>query len=264
MKKTILGSLLSSLFLFSLCSFTYSQSFPANSSQTPSTSMERNWQFTASYYLGGASTASTDLFIAQPALGNDIRFRQVDLKGRSFDGPLYYGIRAGFFPRRKFPIGVEVEFTHLKVYADARQPVLATGTYQGQSLNRQINLGEIVQAYSVSHGVNLLFVNAVARQGFGKSKDNRRDSLIIAARVGAGPTLPHTESTVDGQHQEQYESGALGLQLAAGAELHLWQGLYLLGEYKFTRTRQKGKIFMGTAEALLKTQHGVVGLSYHF
>jgi hypothetical protein len=52
--------------------------------------------------------------------------------------------------------------------------------------------------------------------------------------------------------------------MAGGVELKLWRGLYALGEYKFTRTRQEGKIASGSAESLLRTQHGVFGLSYHF
>jgi opacity protein-like surface antigen len=86
----------------------------------------------------------------------------------------------------------------------------------------------------------------------------------LTGRVGAGSTLPHTESTVDGRQQEQYEVGRLAWQVAGGAELDLWKGLYILGEYKFTRTRQHGKISSGTAESLLRRHHVVFGLSYHF
>jgi hypothetical protein len=38
----------------------------------------------------------------------------------------------------------------------------------------------------------------------------------------------------------------------------------VLGEYKFTRTRQEGKVSMGTAESLLRTHHGVFGVGYYF
>jgi hypothetical protein len=142
--------------------------------------------------------------------------------------------------------------------------VLAEGEYGGEPLDGQLDLGEIVQQYSISHGVNLLLFNAVARHVLGRSQERRAGRLILAVRLGMGPTIPHTESTIGGQHQEQYEVGALGMQLAAGAELHLWRGLYLLGEYKFTRTRQKGQVFSGTAEALLRSHHSVAGLAYHF
>jgi hypothetical protein len=77
-------------------------------------------------------------------------------------------------------------------------------------------------------------------------------------------TLPHTESTIDEHPQEQFEVGRLAFQLGSGAKLRLKGGLYAIGEYKFTRTRQRGSVFMGEAESLLRSQHGIVGLSYHF
>lgn len=58
--------------------------------------------------------------------------------------------------------------------------------------------------------------------------------------------------------------GRLAWQVAGGVEFRLWRGLYALGEYKFTRTRQRGEIFSGRAQSLLRTHHGVFGLAYHF
>src|ERR1051325_10480027 len=78
--------------------------------------------FTLAYFLGGAHTLDTGLEIAQPALGNRLRFDGISFSGRSFEKPLYYGIRAGFFPHRSSHFGVEAEFVHLKVYADAAKP----------------------------------------------------------------------------------------------------------------------------------------------
>jgi len=47
-------------------------------------------------------------------------------------------------------------------------------------------------------------------------------------------------------------------------EIHLTRGLFLLAEYKFTRSKQKGRVNAGEAESLLRSHHGVIGLSYHF
>jgi len=215
-------------------------------------------------YLGGAHTASSSLKISQPDLGNEIRFNDVRLDGRSFDPPLYYGFRAGYFLARSRAIGVEAEFIHLKVFSDPRQRVQASGRRHGQTINLELPLGQIVQQYSISHGVNLLLFNLAGRYRVRDGADRSASRFILSGRLGAGPTLPHTESAVDGRQQEQYELGRLGWQLAGGAEIRLWRGLYALGEYKFTRTRQRGKIFSGRAESLLRSHQGVFGLSYHF
>jgi hypothetical protein len=215
-------------------------------------------------YLGGAHTARSSLTISQPTLGNQVTFDAIRLDGESFDPPLYYGIRGGYFIRGISFLGVETEFIHLKVFADPQQRVRAAGLYHGAAINRELPLGQIVQRYSISHGVNLLLFNLAARYRVHPAADHPAGRVMFAGRFGVGPTIPHTESNIDGQPQQQYEVGRVGWQLAGGAEINLWRGLYALGEYKFTRTRQRGNIFGGEAESLLRSHHGVFGLSYHF
>jgi hypothetical protein len=195
---------------------------------------------------------------------NSLTFERVRFESRSFNPPLYYGGRAGYFIPGSPSLGIEAEFIHLKVFSNPLRQVHVTGIYKGTPIDKELPLGEIVQRYSVSHGVNLLLFNVAVRRGVGRIRDAPNGRLVLTGRVGAGPTLPHTESTVDGRQQEQYELGRMGWQLAGGIELDLWKGLSILGEYKFTRTRQHGEIFSGTAESLLRTHHVVFGLSYHF
>lgn len=215
-------------------------------------------------YLGGARTSDSPLTLSQPALGNSLTFEDVRFRSRSFDPPLYYGLRGGYFLRRVPSLGVEAEFIHLKVYSNPQQIVRVAGLRRGLRVSGELPLGEIVQQYSISHGVNLLLFNAAVRRGVGRNAESPGGRLILSGRAGAGPTLPHTESSVEGLRQEQYEVGRLGWQAAGGAEFKLWRGMHLLAEYKFTRTRQRGKVASGTAESLLRTHHGVFGLSYHF
>ena len=230
----------------------------------PASGAEGRGGWVVAAYAGGARTADTDLRVSQPEVGTDLTFRGVRLRSRSFDPPLYYGLRAGYFLPRAPSLGFEAEFIHLKVFSDPRQRVRVEGLRRGSPAGGELPLGEIVQQYSVSHGVNLLLFNAALRRAVGRSAEAPGGRLVVAARAGAGPTIPHTESSVEGRRQEQYEVGRLGWQAAGGAEFKLWRGLHALGEYKFTRTRQRGEVSSGTAESLLRTRHGVFGLSYHF
>lgn len=215
-------------------------------------------------YLGGAHTGASDLTISQPTLGNDLTFERVRFSSRSFDPPLYYGFRGGYFPGRIPFLGFEAEFIHLKVFSDPQQQVRVTGRRRNNPISGELPLGDIVQQYSISHGVNLLLFNVAARHRMMRDVDAPDGRVIVAARVGVGPTLPHTESRIEGAGQEQYEIGRIGWQAAGGAEFKLWRGWYVFGEYKFTRTRQQGKVSAGIAESLLRTHHGVFGFSYHF
>jgi hypothetical protein len=236
----------------------------AGLTDSPAQAARERGEWIVAAYFGGAHTASSRLTISQPPLANQITFEDVAYASRSFDGPLYYGIRGGYFVRGIRWLGVGADFIHLKVFAEPGQRVKASGTYLGGPINHELPLGEMVQQYSISHGVNLLLFNVAVRYPAQSDIDYPFGRLVFTGRFGIGPTLPHTESTINGKHQEQYELGRLGWQLAGGAELHLWRGLYSLGEYKFTRTRQRGKIFTGAAESLLRTHHAVLGFSYHF
>jgi hypothetical protein len=215
-------------------------------------------------YIGGAHTSSSTLTVLQPSLGNNLAFENVRLASRSFDPPLYYGFRGGYFLPQTPYFGIEAEFIHLKVFSNPQQRVRVVGLLRGATINGELPLGEIVQQYSVSHGVNLLLFNGALRYAVRSDNDGPLGRLVLSARAGVGPTLPHTESTIEGQRQEQYEVGSVGWQAAGAAEVRLWKGLFAFGEYKFTRTRQNGKVFSGTAQSLLRSHHGVVGLSYHF
>lgn len=208
-------------------------------------------------YLGGARTQRSDLTISQPTLGTQLRFDGVRFRGQSFTGPLYYGVRGGRFFARAPALGVEVEFTHLKVFSDAQQTVPARGTHTGEPIDGPVRLGDIVQRYSISHGLNLLLLNVAARY-------RPADRLYLTGRFGVGPTIPHPESHIDTNVSEHYQWGRAAAQFAAGAEFRVGHGVYALGEYKFTRTHQRDRIFRGTAEALFYSHHGIFGLSYHF
>ena len=250
------------IFLVAL-TFNFTISGIAQSSQNPSTLKDSGgWE--AAAYIGGARTANSPLTISQPVLGNDLTFEDVQFQSRSFDPPLYYGFRGGYFISRRPAVGIEAEFIHLKVFSNPQQQVRVAGVRRGASIDREMSLGEVVQQYSISHGVNLLLFNVALRHALKQEVDSPKGHVILTARVGAGPTLPHTESRIEGQSQEQYEVGRLAWQVGGGAELKLWRGLYAIGEYKFTRSRQRGEIFSGTAESVLRTHHGVFGLSYHF
>jgi opacity protein-like surface antigen len=245
----------------SVCLLVLCVASDVNAQSTTDGNDDGGWVVAA--YLGGASTSSSDLTLLQPTVGTSLTFHDVGFNSRSFNPPLYYGLRGGYFLRRVPQLGFEADFIHLKVFADPQQPVRLNGVRRNVAIDAELPLGQIVQQYSISHGVNLLLFNVAARHRFNNGIDTK-GRIALTARAGIGPTLPHTESRIEGTAQEQYEIGRLAWQVSGGAELRIWEGIYLLGEYKFTRTRQSGKVASGTAESLLRTHHGVFGVGYYF
>lgn len=214
-------------------------------------------EWRAAAYLGAASTRPASLIVDQPAMSTQLRLQPVHFTGRSFEAPVYYGLRLGrFFPRA---LGAEAEFIHLKAYALTDRQVSATGQWRGAPVNTLAPMNRYVQQFSISHGLNLLVANVAWTPVI-----HAPSGLRVALRAGAGPTIPHAESAVEGSSRHGYELGRVALHLAGGAELRLWKRLSWISEYKFTATRQRVAIAAGQAVALFRSHHLVFGLGLAF
>ena len=213
-------------------------------------------------YLGATHTQNSNVHIRQPVLANDLTFRDVSYRGESFHSPQYYGLRSGYFFARH--LGIEAEFIHLKVFANLDRPVQTNGMVSGIPITGTLPMGAFVQRFSVSHGLNLLLVNVVARKQLYRSSREGLGRLIINARAGVGGTIPHAETEIAGLPDQHYQWGRVAFQAAAGGEIHLWRNLYALSEYKYTQTDQHFRVSAGNASTLLRSHHGVFGLGIHF
>jgi hypothetical protein len=215
-------------------------------------------------FLGAAATRDVTLRIDQPVRATAFAISAARFTGRSFESPVYYGYRVMWAGRSGARIGVEGELIHLKAYLDTTRPAAVTGTLDGAPVNRTVTIGDLVQRFSVSHGLNLLFVNIVLRQPLGGRGRVETRRLLVAVRVGAGPTIPHTESTIGGRTQEQYEWGRVAGQAAAGLEYRFARRASAIVEYKVTGTRERLSVAEGTASGTFVSQHGVGGLAWRF
>lgn len=212
-------------------------------------------------YLGAAHTVSAPLSLLQPALGTEITLASVAYHGESLAPPPYYGYRVSYFPRTRSWIGVEAEFIHLKVYAETNRITQAVGVHRGERVDRGLPIQAVVERLSMSHGLNLILINAVARRTLRLGKDETRHVQLIG-RVGAGPTVPHAESTIGGISQEGYTAGAPVLHAAGAVEIPLSRRFAALAEYKFTRSRQAVAVDRGEIRGLFGSHHGVFGIAW--
>jgi hypothetical protein len=215
-------------------------------------------------FVGGAATQAATLRVVQPARGTDFAARDVTFAGRSLETPVYYGYRVLWARARQGRIGFEAELIHLKVYADTQVPVRVRGTIRDAAVDRTMRFGDVVERFSISHGLNLLFGNVVLRQPLGGAGALQDRRSVLAVRVGAGPTIPHAESTIDGRMQEQYEWGRVAGQVAAGLEYRVARHLAALVEYKVTATSQRVSVPDGWASAGFTSHHVVGGMAWRF
>jgi hypothetical protein len=217
-----------------------------------------DWTFAA--FLGGTRTQTTSLTLTQPAASTDVTLSPVHYRSESLKPPIYYGYRVGHFPGSGW-LGIEGEFIHVKVVAETARTTQVHGIIGGETARGSVPLSSVIERFSITHGVNLLLVNAVARRrvGFDGTAAPR---WILSARLGAGASIPHAESTIGDTRLEGYQWGSLSAQAAAGIEMRVAKRLYLLGEYKLTHSVQNVMVAGGTADTPLTTHHVVAGMAF--
>jgi hypothetical protein len=213
-------------------------------------------------FAGGCRTRDTHLTLTLPSVQTSVALSPVHYDSESFEFPIYYGYRIAAFPHARW-FGLEGEFVHLKVVADTSRSVAVEGVLRGITVRDRRVLSEVIERFSISHGVNLLLVNVVLRRRASGWTDTRPPLWMLMARMGAGASIPHPESTMDGVSSEGYEWGALSVQGSAAAEVRVGGPVYLSGEYKLTRTTQNVTVTYGSARTPLVTHHVAVGISVH-
>jgi hypothetical protein len=219
-------------------------------------------QWTVAAFLGDAWTANAPLRVQSLPDGTDIALEGVEYDDRSFDFPIYYGVRAGRFLSSVPWFGLEGEFVHLKTITSPDQLVDADGTLRGQVKAGPLRVGDVLPRFELSHGLNLVLANASVRVPLGGPV--RSSPVILTARFGIGPTIPHVEGTYGADTEDAYQWSSLGWQLAGGTEIRAWRALIILSEVKFTRTHQHVTIDQTEVSGLFRTVHLVFGTGWAF
>jgi hypothetical protein len=212
-------------------------------------------------YLGTNHTQAAPVSIDQPARNTSLMFSDVTFEARPFKSPQYYGVRGGrlFGEQRRF--GVEFEWIHPKAYADTSGIVHITGRLNGVNVDTMARMDTIVQRYAMSHGMNFVLINAVMRVPLAEDGNGFASRVALTARAGAGPMLPHAETTVVGESREQYEAGGLGYQVAGGVDVRLAGLLSAVVDYKFGHGTPNVMIVDGTGRTTANVHQLAFGLA---
>lgn len=220
-------------------------------------SASAQWFFAA--YLGANATRPATVSIDVPSENLSLQYHDVSFEARPFESPQYYGVRGGrlFGAARRF--GVEIEWIHLKIYADTEDTYRTSGQFGTALLTDPAVAGgpmsAVVQRYAMSHGLNFLVINIVTRLPL-------RGPVALVARAGAGPTLPHAETTVLRESRGRYEYAGMGGHAAAGLDARVRGRLSLVGEYKFTYAKPRIGLAAGSGRTTAATHHVSFGLAF--
>jgi hypothetical protein len=234
-------------------------SFLIAASMLLATAGEARAQWFTAVYLGANHTHAATVAIERPADGISLEYRDVAFEARPFESPQYYGLRFGrWFGPSSRRIGVEVEFIHLKAYGrtDRQYEVAGDAGAFDQVTQPPAPMSALVSRYAMSHGLNLLLINVGLRAPLNQGP------VALVARGGAGPALPHGETTIAGESRERYEYGGLGAHAAGGFEIRLHARISGLIEYKITFAQPELTIAGGTGKMSALTHHVAFGLAF--
>lgn len=185
-------------------------------------------------FMGANAARPATVTIDQPSVGTRLELAGVEWTSESFKSPQYYGYRVGRLfggPGRRW--GIEFEFVHPKMFAKTSSIVAIRGTVNGVPFDGSAPMDTFVSRYAMSHGINFALANFVVHQPLGGGDAPR---LALTVRGGAGPTIPHNETTV-GESIDRYEMGGIGFQGAAGVDIRVHRWLSATAEYKLAWAR---------------------------
>ena len=163
----------------------------------------------------------------------------VGWEGKSFDAPIYYGIRTTFWRGDKLSYGAE--FTHTKAYAP-NKALLSAG----------------FDRLEFTDGHNIITLNINRRWELGE--------FNTYSLVGLGIAIPHVDALPSGGlHTFEYQYSGPAVRGAVGLSRKLNDKFSIFTEYQFTASDNKVSLRNGgSLNTKLLTNAMNVGVSYNF
>lgn len=192
-----------------------------------------------SFYTGYQTAPHSDVSGNDPGGVGDFDFNAA-WKGKSFEMPPYYGLRATWWRTERFGLGVE--FNHAKVYAS--DDTLADNGFDRLEL---------------TDGHNLVTVNAFYRW----PQPDRRWTPYVGG--GLGVAIPHVDVMTVGGKTFEYQLTGAAVVWMAGISYELNDTWSVFGEYKGSYSQNDIDLDNGgSMDTDIITNALNIGISYRF
>ena len=221
-------------------------------------------EFVASIFSGLTLTENNDLRLRQSG-GTDLTFHDVSYKSRNFESPPYYGGRLAYFLPEHTHWGVGLEFIHAKMYLDENDGAHVTGIRDGAPVNDRERVGDTIQSFSISHGLNFLTADVIYRRFLGEPGVKLLGHLEPYVGAGVGAVIAHVESTVGGVSYQGSQWHGPGVQGFVGINFDVARHWSIFLEYKLSYAHLDSmNIPGGSIQVNPWTNHFLTGLSFRF
>jgi lipid A oxidase len=217
-------------------------------------------------FAGQSFTDNGDLKVNQGS--TNLKFSDVSWSGHSFDSPIYYGARLGYWFDSAPNWGVSLDYSHLKNYLHVDKNANISGTdANGAQVNGVLPVSNYIQDFNMSHGVNAITFNGHYRWfPAGQRDQTLLGRMQIYTGLGAGFTVPHVEATINNVRTYQYQAGAgpvVNGMLGINYDIYGFLSGFL--EYKLSYVSVEDDLTGGGILSTETVNHQLIfGLAAHF
>ena len=241
------------------------------SAQTPKKKKERKGEFYFSWGYNKEWYTQSDLFVDQPALGNNYVMKGIRANDHPgwdegiFDRAIsipQYNYRIGYFFNKKKGLAWEINFDHTK-YIMADQEVHVVGTYQHRSVDTFMAFNHPGSYYYLNNGANFLLFNIVKRWNLFESKSQNL-KVDFLGKAGIGPVIPHVENSLFGlANDPHFQLGGWNVGVEGAIRTTFYKYVYLEYCQKMDYARYSGlSMNNGTAHQAFGTYEMILNLGF--
>ncbi len=169
----------------------------------------------------------------------------------------YYALRLIHFLKKNPRVGIGLELIHFKVFLlDKDQRVRMTGIYDKKEVDKEVRIGDYLDMFNVSHGINHVGLLVNYRLMLSKTAAVPDGRLQPFASLSLGPAAPHLELDIFNEsdierkaysYQWSAKNWGLGMGLGVRYKPSRHFGFYL--EYKLTYSYLHGMHFDSEADS---------------
>jgi len=197
----------------------------------------------------------------------DMTFHNVQWEDRSFESPVFYGARIGYWFDDAPNWGVSIDFSHLKNYLVDSDNVAVSGVKNGVPVSGVQSIDDTIQSFNMSHGLNTITFNGQYRWfPTGKRDDSLLGRMQLYTGFGAGFSVPHVEASISDTETYEYQAGAGPVVNGMlGINYDIYRFISGFAEYKLTYASVVDDLKGGGTINTETVNHQLIfGLAAHF
>ncbi|MFZ2449425.1 MAG: hypothetical protein WAW36_02770 [Methylovulum miyakonense] len=225
-----------------------------------------NAEITVGLYAGQSFTDNGDLNLTQGK--TNLNFSDVSWDDKSFEEPIFYGARIGYWFEDAPNWGLSIDFAHLKNYLEYDKNAQVSGVdANGNSVNGVQPITDHIQDFNMSHGVNTLTFNGQYRWfPAGQRDQTLLGRMQLYTGLGAGFSVPHVEAMINGVQTYEYQAGAGPVVNGMmGVNYDIYSFISGFAEYKLTYVDVEDDLTGGGTINTETVNHQLIfGLAAHF